>query len=341
MKRALVVLAGLAACHGVAPTPSSGSAEPVGSAAAAAAALARVALPGAGSAGIAMDYLAFDPRTHEVWVPAGNTGAVDVVDASLHARSIDGFATRTVERDGKQRVVGPSAATIGDGVVYVGSRGDSSICAFDEKSLAKRACATLDSSPDGLAYVAATHEVWATTPRDKSIRVLDAVTLAQKAKLELPGGPEGFAVGSDRFYSNIEATTIAIDLQSHATVATWQSQCGEDSHGLRLDAAAGHLFVACTAKIDVLDTRTGALLGSVATGAGIDDIDYDATAHVLYAGGSRAGTLTVAHVNDAGVPAVTATIRTTTGARNGVVDDRGRVFLAHSQGSELLVIPTR
>ena len=325
MKRALLVL--VVACQPHAAQPTT-----IG---------VHVALPGAGSDGVGMDYLAYDARTHAVWVPAGNTGNVDVIDAELHVTPITGMATREAVRDGKKRVVGPSAATIGDGVVYVGSRADSSICAYDDTSLAKRACATLDSSPDGLAYVAATHEVWATTPRDRSIRVLDAASLAPKAKIELPSGPEGFAVGSDRFYTNLDATTVAIDLQTHAIAATWQSQCGEDSHGLRLDATAGHLFVACTAKIDVLDTKTGALLGSVATGDGIDDIDYDATTHVLYAGGSRAGTLVVAHVSDAGVPAVTATLPTAIGARNGVVDDRGRVFLAHSARSELLVMPTR
>jgi DNA-binding beta-propeller fold protein YncE len=302
----------------------------------------KVALPGGSGDGVGMDYLAFDPRTHAVWVPAGNTGAIDVIGADLHVTPITGMATREVSREGKTRVVGPSAATIGDGVVYVGSRGDSSICAFDEVSLAKRACAMLDSSPDGLAYVAATHEVWATTPRDKSIRVLDAVTLAQKARVEVPGGPEGFAVDRERFYTNVEATTVAIDLQSHAIVATWSPKCEpEDSHGLRLDVQTGWLFVACSSKIDVLDTRTGAMLGGVATGDGIDDIDYDAAAHVLYAGGARGGTLVVVHVDGSGVPTVAATIATEAGARNGVVDDRGRVFLAHSAGSELLVVPTR
>ncbi len=326
MNRAVILIA-VAACQPRAPQPATAI---------------HLALPTVGSDGVGMDYLAFDPRTHAVWVPAGNTGAVDVVDASLHVTQITGMATREVERDGKKRVVGPSAATVGDGVVYIGSRGDSSICAFDDRSFAKRACATLDSSPDGLAYVAATHELWVTTPRDKSLRVLDAVTLAQKARIELPGDPEGFAVGRDRFYTNVEATTVAIDLQSHAIAATWQPGCApEDSHGLRIDVQAGQLFVACSAKIDVLDVATGKPLGSVATGDGIDDIDYDAAARVLYAGGSRAGTLVVAHVDGAGVPTITATIPTAMGARNGVVDDRGRVFLAHSAGSELLVMPTR
>ena len=80
-------------------------------------------------------------------------------------------------------MVGPSSVTIGDGVVYVGNRADSSVCAFDARSLAKGACHKIDSMPDGLAYVAPRQEVWVTTPRDKSIRILDGKTLDEKAKL--------------------------------------------------------------------------------------------------------------------------------------------------------------
>jgi DNA-binding beta-propeller fold protein YncE len=39
-------------------------------------------LPPAAQGGITMDYIAFDPATRFVWVPAGNTGAVDVVDTA-------------------------------------------------------------------------------------------------------------------------------------------------------------------------------------------------------------------------------------------------------------------
>jgi predicted dinucleotide-utilizing enzyme len=42
-----------------------------------------------------MDYLAYDRVHHRVWVPAGNTGSVDVVDAASDKISkIDGFVTR-------------------------------------------------------------------------------------------------------------------------------------------------------------------------------------------------------------------------------------------------------
>src|SRR4051812_33010139 len=70
-----------------------------------------LALPGGGPDGIAMDYLLYDPRTNSVWVPAGNTGVVDVIDAATGKLSaIAGFATHDIERRGKQRRLGPSAA---------------------------------------------------------------------------------------------------------------------------------------------------------------------------------------------------------------------------------------
>ena len=303
-----------------------------------------IALPGATPDGIAMDYLLFNPRTKTVWVPAGNTGSVDVVDTATDKVSrIEGFATKQMERHGQKRTVGPSSATLGDNVVFVGNRGDNSICAIDEHKLAKGSCGKLDSMPDGIAYVAKTNEVWVTTPRDKSIRILDAKTLAQKAKLSFDGEPEGFAVDGvrGRFYTNLEDkdVTLAIDLASHKTVATWKPSCGERGpHGLRLDDKAGHLFVACSTKVETLDAaKDGAILGSVDTGDGVDDLDYAAGSHLLYAGSARAGTLTIAKVDPSGTLAVSAVVPTAEGARNGVVDDSGKVYLAHSKGSELVV----
>src|SRR5262249_37066288 len=41
-----------------------------------------ITLPGATADGVFMDYLLYDPRTNTVWVPAGNTGSVDVIDVA-------------------------------------------------------------------------------------------------------------------------------------------------------------------------------------------------------------------------------------------------------------------
>lgn len=302
-----------------------------------------VPLPGAGDQGISMDYVAFDARTGFVWVPAGNTGAVDVIDTAHGDKvtQVPGFPTAEVQARGATRVVGPSSATVGDGTVYVGNRGDSSVCAVDARSLARGACARLDSMPDGLAYVASTKEVWVTTPRDRSVRILDASTLTQKARLAFDGQPEGFAVDATRgrFYTNLEDKdrTLAIDLRTHETVATWNSSCGEDGpHGLRVDEKAGFLFVGCSARAEVLDVgHAGAVLSSVDTGDGVDDLDYAPATHLLYVGAARAAQLTVAQVDDAGRLTVTARVPTRPGARNGVAGTDGTVYLAHTSSSKL------
>ena len=42
-----------------------------------------------------MDYIAYDPKTGYVWVPAINIGSVDVVDTNNGGvREISGFATK-------------------------------------------------------------------------------------------------------------------------------------------------------------------------------------------------------------------------------------------------------
>jgi DNA-binding beta-propeller fold protein YncE len=250
----------------------------------------------------------------------------------------------------RKRIVGPSSATVGSGWVYVGNRGDSTVCAINATSLARGTCRHLDSMPDGLAYVAATKEVWVTTPRDKSIRILDEATLADKAKLTFEGNPEGFAVDAKRgrFYTNLEDKdrTLAIDLKTHQTVATWLPACGADGpHGLRVDAQAGQLFVACSTRVEVLDAaHDGAVLSSLDTGDGVDDIDYAPATHLLYVGAARAGKLTIASADAHGKLTLFAKVPTHLGARNPAVTDRGAVYLAHSALgglSDLIVVEPR
>ena len=52
---------------------------------------------------------------------------------------------------------------------------------------------------------------------------------------------------------------------------------------------------------------------------------------------SRAGTLTIVTVDPKGALAIAAVVPTQPGARNGVVDADGKVYLSHAKGSELVV----
>ncbi|MGZ7040961.1 MAG: YncE family protein [Thermoanaerobaculia bacterium] len=299
-------------------------------------------LPGGSASGISMDYIAFNERTNEVWVPAGNSGRIDVIDAkSEKVTEIAGLKTAEVEGRNGKRTVGPSSVSFGKGVVYIGNRAGYEICAYDEKTRVRGACGHLDSMPDGLQYVAPTSELWVTTPRDKSIRILDAASLKEKSKLTFEGNPEGFAVdvAGGRFFTNVEDKdrTLAIDLKTHKPVATWNPACGEDGpHGIRFDPKSGFLFVACSARVEVLDAgHDGKVLSSIDTGDGVDDIDYSPASHMLYVGAARAAQLVVASVDANGKLTIVATVPTEKGARNPAVTTDGKVFLAHGGGVPL------
>jgi len=301
-----------------------------------------LALPDHGKGNITMDYIAYDAKTGFLWIPSINIGSVYVVDTSNDSvREISGFAANEVELGGRKRAQGPSGVSIGDGVVYIGDRADSSICAIDETTLARKNCGHIDSTPDGVVYVEPTKEVWVTAPRDNSVRILDAQTLAQKEKLSFEGRPEGYAVDAkrQRFYMNYEDKdlTTGIDLRSHKTLAKWPSSCGEDGpHGISLDQEAGYLFVACSKQAEVLNAgHNGEKLSSIETGNGVDDLAYSPFTRMLYVGAARDARLTVARVDSAGKLSIVAQLPTHDGARNGVVTQNGTVYLAHSQFGQL------
>lgn len=299
-------------------------------------------LPDKGTGDVSMDYIAFDPTTNSLWVPGGNTGAVDVVDvASGKVRQIADLPTAEVQGRGGTRVLGPSGVSIGEGVVYIGNRGGSEVCAFNARTLARVACQHLEARPDGVAYVQPTKEVWVTTPSEQGIRILDGSTLAEKTKLTYLGNPEGYAVDPKRgrFYTNLEDKdrTVAIDLKTHETVATWNPACGGGGpHGLGLDVAAGHLFIGCDAAAEVMNVGgDGAVLSKIETGDGVDDIHYEADTRLLYVAAARAAKLTIARADTAGKLTVVGEIATQNGARNGVVTKDGTVYLAHGGGVKL------
>jgi hypothetical protein len=200
-----------------APPPSAGQAQ--GSFT-----LSELALPGAPAGGVSLDYLAVDRVRHRVWVPAGGTGNVDVIDtATQQLHAIEKFPTGEVERGGRKRTVGTSSATVGDGFVYVGNRADASVCAIDATSLARAGCVTMPSSPDGLAYVAKTHEVWVTTPRDNAVAILDVGRRYQPLQQQTLHVDENVALLSLDQFAGVKAGRIDAGPPFSALLTLWLS----------------------------------------------------------------------------------------------------------------------
>jgi DNA-binding beta-propeller fold protein YncE len=303
-----------------------------------------VPLPGA-QGPASLDFVVYEPDSARVWVPVGVTGSVDVFDtATASFTRVDGFKTTEKDVKGKKRTMGPSAATVGDGVVYIGNRASNEVCPVDRKTLKPGRCLPLSSPTDGVSYVASAREVWVTTPKDKTLTILDASkpdSLKEKTTVKTDGAPEGYAVDDAHgvFFTNLEdkGGTLAIDVKTRKVKATWSADCGADGpRGVAFDAAHNFVVVACTDHLQILDcAHDGARLGRLETGAGMDNIDLlDAT---VYAAAAKAARLTVAKIDDKGQFAVVATGDTAEGARNAVADARGNVYVPDAQGARLLV----
>src|SRR5262249_16982894 len=148
------------------------------------------ALPLRGAKGpVTLDYFAYDRSLERLWIPAGNLGSVQVIDGKTdEIKIIDGFKIAEFELRGRKVMLGPTSVSFGDGVVYVGNRADSNICAIDAKTLKLGDCIQVGSpsegvaaAPDGIVYVASTKELWVTRGApplgipspDKSITILD------------------------------------------------------------------------------------------------------------------------------------------------------------------------
>jgi len=317
-------------------------------------------LPGANGL-VMLDYFALDRTTRLLWVPAGNTGSVDVIDTNDQIKRVEGFPVAQIEFRGKLRPVGPSSVAIGDGKVYVGSRADSKICIIDSHTLKLGNCiafappsAGIAAAPDGLIYIAATRELWATSgappigvpAADRSIKILSASepgTLTPAGKIPLAGSAEGHAVDNlhGRFYTNLEETgqTVAVDVRKRTVVSTWRS-C-DDPSGIAVDSKRGFVFVACSDHVIVLDSaHDGRLAGSISTGEGVDNIDYSEDTGLLYVAAAEAAQLTVAKVDDTGKPATLATVPTTKGARS-VVAGNGFAYIIDPLGGRILKVLPR
>lgn len=318
-------------------------------------------LPLPGAHGLVMlDYFAYDRNSRLLWVPAANTGSVDVIDtATDQIKRIEGFTVAQVEFRGKTRAMGPSSVALGDGVAYIGSRADSKICVIEAHTLKLGNCiafapgsAGLASAPDGLIYIAATKELWATSgappvgvpAAEKAIKIFSAsppTNLVPSGKIPLPGSAEGYAVDNAhrRFYTNLEEVgqTIAINVKNREVVGKWRS-C-DDPSGVAVDGKRGFVFVACIDHVIVLDTSDeGKTVGSVPAGAGVDNIDYAEETGLLYVAAQDAAQLTIARIEDSGKPVVLAVVPTAKGARSVVAGENGRAYLIDPLGGQILKV---
>lgn len=286
-------------------------------------------------AGIGFDDLRFAPGLGKVLVPGGRTGKLFLVDTSGPVIEIDGFSTAARWEGGHD--FGVTSADEGRGVIYATDRTSGKLVVVDPATRRIVAAVPLGAHPDYVRWVGPRSEIWVTEPDAEKIEVFAlgagaaaGATPVHAADISVRGGPESLVIDPlrGRAYTHLwKGTTVAVDLATHAVVATWPNGCA-GSRGIDLDVDRGQLFAACAeGRAVVLDVRTGKKLGGATTGAGVDVIGYAPALHHLYVPAAKAGTLSMFGVSAAGTLKPLAAGHGAAGGHCGVADAKGNVFV--------------
>jgi hypothetical protein len=291
-----------------------------------------VSLPG-GSAGIGFDDMRFSADLARLLVPTGRTGYLDLVDPSTEAvAAIGGFSTQPTYAGDPG--FGVTSADEGNDVVYATDRTSLALVSIDPGQQKIGATLTLAATPGYVRYVAPTNEVWVTEPGAGQIEIVSLTNadgrpgLAHAASIAVVGA-QSLEIDATRalaFTSDV-GTTVAIDVVGRAVSARWSNGCAT-ARGIGIDPVHGWVIVACSeGRVVVLDELTGATLGKVTTGAGLDRIAYDVARSRVYVPSPAAAAMSVVALSSAGVPTVLGSIQTTADAHCVATPGAGELFV--------------
>jgi hypothetical protein len=296
-----------------------------------------------GEPGIGFDDLRYSQRLDRVLVPAGRSGALDLIDPATHVvTSIAGFTAMDDYAGGHDDSV-TSVDDTGRWLLATDrTAGRLEVIDVDERAIVTGAA--LGGRPDYVRWVAESEEAWVTEPGLEQIEIFQLAadgTPSRTGSVAVPGGPESLVIDPvrGRAYTHLwDGATVAIDLASRAVIATWPNDCA-DSRGIALDAERGFLFASCRdGKLVLLDVdRDGQQLAEVWPVDGSDVIDYSPALRHVYTSGQISATLAIVGVSSRGEMAILGEDDAALGSHCVVGDGQGGVYVCHPDGGRILV----
>jgi DNA-binding beta-propeller fold protein YncE len=276
-------------------------------------------------------------------IPLGGEGGWDYLTLDGEARRLYiARANRVMVMDvDKGDLVGEVTNTPGvHGVALVPKRqrgyssngGDSTVCAFDLKTLREVARVKVGNRPDAILYDPASNRVFTFNAGSRDATAIDVEGEKVVGTIPLGGKPE-FAVtdGAGHLYVNLEDKNevLALDSGKLAVIHRWPLAPGKEPTGLAIDRARRRLFASChNEMMVVLDADSGRVLATPPIGKGTDACVFDSEAGLAFSSNGD-GTLTVVREEGTGHLVVAQTVATQEGARTMALDPKThRVFLA-------------
>lgn len=307
-----------------------------------------IKIPG-GEHGIGFDDIGYAAQLDRVTVPAGATGNLVLMDPAIRALTVIPGVSAPPGKV-RQRREGTTSAIYAEGYLFASDHDPEEVVTIDPRTHAVLGRTRLESGPDYVRYVARTHEIWVTEPEKQQIQVFKLSVapkplLAPETAIHIAGGPESLEIDNarNRAYANLwKSKTVEMELTTHRVLAEWPNTC-KGSHGIAIDRANDHVFVACgEGKVVTLaPAENGKVIASAPAGAGIDIISYSPKLHHLYVPGARAATLTIFDASASGALKPIAVYKTAERAHCVTDDNAGHVFVCDPRAGAILEINDR
>ena len=287
-----------------------------------------------------IDHFTFDAKRKRVIGAGLGNNTVEVVDtfAGRDIHSIIGAA----DPQGVDFVEGLNKLFVANGT-------DKMLRVYDGTTFKLLNTIEIGEDPDNVRYDPAEKKIFVAYGGDEGggIAVIDALSgkrLEDVAKLD--AHPESFQLAANKpvIFANIatKAKIAVIDRTTHH-VEDWPLKSGKGNYPMALDEADHRLFIVTRkpARLEILDTESGATVATVPCVNDSDDLYFDAERKRVYVLGGE-GFISVIEQTDPDHYQAVAKIPTTVGARTGLwYAKRERLYLAvpatSKQGAALWV----
>jgi DNA-binding beta-propeller fold protein YncE len=260
------------------------------------------------------DYLTVDPGARRLYVSRGNR----VVVLDLDRETIIGELADTPGVHGIAIV-----PELGKG--FTSNGGDSSVTAFDLKTLKATSKIKANGVPDAILYDPASKRVITFNHGTDDGTSIDPATEKVVGTIAFGGEPEAaVADGKGHVFVNVRSSSeiAEFDVLTLKIVNRWSLAPGQRPNGLAIDAKNRRLFSGCNgnSKMVVMNADNGTVIATVVIGRGSDGCGFDPAKGLAYSSNGGDGTVSVIGGTEPGKFQVVSTIPTQATARTMAVD---------------------
>jgi len=287
------------------------------------------------------DHFAVDYDRNRLLLAAEDHGTLEVFDlkTSAHLRTVSGFGN-------------PHSILARKGVptLFVTDSEKQMSTIRDADTLAKQKTVTLTPGADTAKYDAASNTLYVVTGgKDVDMKTanLEAVnpdTGDRKALLTFPDNhveAMAFVEGDPRLFINLTQTNklAVVDRNTMKVLNMWPVPPAQQNAMVAFDRGQHRLYVVCRqpGMVVVMNSDTGAVVGTQPAPLRADEVQYDASSHRLYVPGGE-GYMGIYDTSDPDHLKLLEKVTTAPGAKTGLLlPGMHRLFLAVSPGESKAV----